>query len=215
MIRPATVLPTPAEIYSNEFRSLLEQLGSPEDEFAFTGAFPELECVNSVPALRAFLTDYHDRILLPLELPAICRAYNHTSHNECRELIQFDRTLDREPQLRKFASASKRVGHVHLRRFRPMRERFVQRYLQAVDSDEAHGWHTLVFGMSLSVYSLPLRQGLNFYAAQVLRGFAFAAARLHRLPHGDCREIVEELAQECSIAIEKFFMRETALHVHL
>ena len=43
---------------------------------------------------------------------------------------------------------------------RPLRDqRLVQRYLTAVEQGEAQGWHTLVYGLTLAVYSLPLRQG--------------------------------------------------------
>ena len=53
------------------------------------------------------------------------------------------------------------------RSYEPLRdERVVQRYLAAVESGEAHGWHTLVYGLTLVVYSLPLRQGLLGYAHQ-------------------------------------------------
>jgi len=54
----------------------------------------------------------------------------------------------------------RRVGQSQLKRFRSLRDhRLVQRYLKAVGEGRAHGWHTLVYGITLSVYSLPLIQG--------------------------------------------------------
>ena len=59
---------------------------------------------------------------------------------------------------------------------RPLRDdRVVQRYLDAVESGRAFGWHTIMYGLTLAVYSLPLRQGLLFYAQQTLAGLAAAA----------------------------------------
>ena len=57
-------------------------------------------------------------------------------------------------------------------------QRVVQRYLQAVEGGQANGWHTLVYGLTLAVYSLPLRQGLLGYAHQTTRGFIYSAARM-------------------------------------
>jgi urease accessory protein UreF len=205
MTRQATALHQEPNSFSAELRGLLEQIGSTDENFAFTGVFPELHEVNSVPALQKFLADYQQQVLIPAELSAIHRAYLHTLKNECREMIALDQKLADEPRLKNFASASKRVGHMHLRRFRPMRERFVQRYIAAVDAGQAHGWHTLVYGMSIGIYSLPLRQGLNFYVEQVLRGFAFTAAVTHRLPKKTCDELWRELSPSCARAVVQFF----------
>lgn len=209
MTRRATALSGEANAFTGELRGLLEQLGSTDENFAFTGVFPELREVNSIKALEKFLHDYQTQVLIPAELFAIHRAYNHTLRNECRELVALDQQIADDPRLKNFATASKRVGHIHLRRFRPMRERLVQRYLAAVDAGNANGWHTLVYGMSIGIYSLPLRQGLNFYAEQVLRGFAFTAALTHRLPKKECDQLWRELSPSCISAVEQFFATQT------
>jgi urease accessory protein UreF len=209
MIRNATAIPKETSAVPGELRGLLEQLGSTDENFAFTGVFPELKKVDSLPSLRTFLLNYQQQILIPLELTAIHTAYQHTVRNECRELVALDQKLANEPRLQNLAVASKRVGHIHLRRFRPMRERFVQRYLAAVDAGQANGWHTLVYGLSIAVYSLPLRQGLNFYAEQVLKGFAFTAALAHKLPKKSCDELWQELSPSCAAAVEHFFVEQT------
>ncbi len=74
-----------------------------------------------------------------------------------------------------------------------MGERGVQRYLAAVENHEAHGWHTLVYGLTLAVYSLPLRQGLLGYAHQTTRGFIHAAVRSLHFTEADCRALFDEL----------------------
>jgi urease accessory protein UreF len=71
----------------------------------------------------------------------------------------------------------------------------VQRYLSAVESGQAHGWHTLVYGMTLVLYSLPLRQGLLGYAHQTTRGFIHAAARGLQLKEAECRDLFDELCE--------------------
>ena len=134
---------------------------------------------------------------MPIELPAIQRAFLHASRNQTRELIAFDQGLAAEPLLRDFAAASQRVGQWHLRRFRPLRDlRVVQRYLKAVEEKRAHGWHTLVFGLTVSIYSLPIRECLAFYERSVLRGFIDAAARALRLREMECRALIDELCAE-------------------
>lgn len=152
--------------------------------------------ITSLAALKDFLQAYHEQILLPHELPAIQTAFNHISRNEVRELISFDQQLASEPTLREFANASHRIGRDQLTKLRPLRdERMVQRYLAAVESGQAHGWHTLVYGMTLVLYSLPLRQGLLGYAHQTTRGFIQAAARGLQLKESDCRALFDELCE--------------------
>ena len=153
-----------------------------------------IQPVKSLEALGNFLRRYHSQVLLPHELTAIRQAYTHAASNHSRELIAFDQQLSAEPMLRDFASASRRVGQAQLQLLRPLRdERLVQRYLAAVDRGDAHGWHTLVYGLTLAVYSLPLRQGLLGYAQQTTRGFIHSAARSLGLAEADCRQLFESL----------------------
>ncbi len=173
------VLSSPAELLGDA-HPLLEQLGSPE-ELAAVSALPAplaFARITDVPALRRFLDTYRAQILVPLELPAIIAAHGHASRGEVRELIALDTQLAHEPMLRPFALASGRVGQRQLSKLRPMRDqRVVQRYLAALADGQARGWHTLVYGLSLAMFSLPLRQGLQHYAEQTMRGFLTGAAR--------------------------------------
>ena len=153
---------------------LAERLGTVDGLVALTsGALPERwRRIESLPVLRQFLDDYRSQILLPREWPAIQQAYRHASHQETRELIALDQEYSLGPDWTAFAEASQRLGRQHLRRLRPLRDqRLVQRYDQAVRRGEAHGWHVLVYGVVLAIYSLPLRQGLLSYAWLTLNGF--------------------------------------------
>ena len=187
----------PAE-WLGDAHPLVAQLGTADglaSLHAMAGSLT-VKPITSLDALKEFLQAYHERILLPHELPAIQTAYNHISRNEVRELIAFDQKLANEPTLREFARASQRIGRDQLQKLRPLRdERMVQRYLTAVESGQAHGWHTLVYGMTLVLYSLPLRQGLLGYAHQTTRGFIHAAARGLQLKESDCRALFEELCE--------------------
>lgn len=159
--------------------------------------------ITSIEALREFLRAYHDRILLPHELPAIRTAYTHVSQNEVRELIAFDQSLAKETALQGFATASQRIGREQLQKLRPLRdERVVQRYLAAAESGQAHGWHTLVYGMTLVLYSLPLRQGLLGYAHQTTRGFIHAAARARGWKESDCAALFAEFCTNLPVEQE-------------
>jgi urease accessory protein UreF len=108
--------------------------------------------------------------------------------------------------LQDFLAASRRVGQAQLRKLRPLRdERIVQRYLHAVETDQAHGWHTLVYGLTLALYSLPLRQGLVGYARQVTRGFIHSAARSLRLSEKECRALLNESCEHLAEDVEPLF----------
>lgn len=185
----------PAE-WLGDAHPLVEQLGSADGLASLHALADSLRArpVASPAALREFLLAYRERVLSPHELPAIRTAFDHTSRNEVRELIAFDQQLSGAAALRDFAGASRRVGRGQLQKLRPLRdERTVQRYLAAVENEEAHGWHTVVYGMTLVVYSLPLRQGLLGYAHQTTRGFIHAAARGLKLTEAQCRELFDEL----------------------
>lgn len=180
-----------------EWHPLVQQLGSTEGLIALSTASHSLQLTNvdSVQALLRFLEAYQSQILIPLELPAIQRAYRHASRNETRELVAFDQQLAEELALKSFANASRRVGQAQLKRLRPLRDhRLLQRYLRAVDDGLAHGWHTLVYGVTLSVYSLPVIQGLNSYEKQTLLGFMHAVSRSLKLSENDCRDLLEQLS---------------------
>src|SRR4030095_4053965 len=158
---------------------LIEQLGSTEGLVTLSSLSAALRCrrADSRPSLELFLQTYRSHFLLPLELPNIHQAYVHTAGYEIRELIALDRGLEGKVLFEDFANASRRVGRSQLSRLRPLRdERIVQRYLRAVEAGEAHGWHTVVYGLTLAIYSLPLRQGLQNYARQTLRGFIHSVA---------------------------------------
>ena len=201
----ANLAPVESPELLGELHPLLEQLGSLEglvtlDSMSATLRLPR---VGSHQELRAFLQSYQTSILLPVELPAIYRAFIHASRNEVRELIALDLSIDGEPRLKDFASASRRVGQFQLRRLRPLRDqRLVQRYLQAVDAGDAQGWHTMVYGVTLALYSLPLRQGLLNYGRQTLRGFIQAAATSLQISEEDSVELLDKISSPLPAAVE-------------
>jgi len=162
-----------------DFRALEEQLGSPDEATAINSAAFAASLINirTPDQFRQFLTNFQAKTLANDELPTILRAYNHARQNEVREIVALDRSLkDRFPN-EALANASERVGRNQLRKMRGLKtERVVTRYWDAVYNKEAHGWHTVVFGVVLAVYSIPLRQGLNHYGQQTIRGFLEAGA---------------------------------------
>lgn len=195
-----------AENLLGEVYRLLEELGSLDGLGALSAVTSSLQVqrVDTLPALKIFLQNYLEQILLPLELPAIARARTHALRSEVREMIAFDQQLAGEPLWLAFTSASQRVGRSQLERLRPLRDqRVVQRYLAAVECGQARGWHTIVYGLTLAIYSLPLRQSLIHYAEQTLRGFASAAARQQKFSEMACAEILENLSTRLPAAIEE------------
>lgn len=205
MLKGRPLALTDATDWLGDWHPLAEQLGSADGlvELGSVSSLLRLPPVHNIPSLHKFLGQYQLCILLPLELPAIESAHGHASRNELRELIALDQELAAEAVLQNFAAPSRRVGQAQLQKLRPLRDqRVVQRYLNAVESGEAHGWHTLVYGLTLAVYSLPLRQGLLGYAHQTIRGFIYSAARMLDLSERACRQLFDELCADLPLAIE-------------
>ncbi len=185
---------SPAELLGDP-HPLLDQIGS-ADDLAVPGAVTALtdfQGVASLPALRHFLDAYRLEVLIPIELPSIVSAYHHAARGEVKELIALDQRLVEHGDVRKFARASCRVGQRQLGKLRPMRDqRLVQRYLAAIEEGDARGWHTLVYGVSLAIFSLPLRQGLQHYIEQTVRGFVESSAKTLQLAEMDCDAVFAE-----------------------
>ncbi|HWX21945.1 MAG TPA: urease accessory UreF family protein [Candidatus Binatia bacterium] len=203
--QPQVALSDPAE-WLGDWHPLAEQLGSTDGlvTLGSVSALLRLDPVRDLRSLRNFLRSYVTRVLLPVELPAIRSAYGHAARHEVRELVALDQQLAATPLLREFSTPSRRVGQSQLQKLRPLRDqRVVQRYLQAVETGQAHGWHTLVYGLTLSIYSLPLRQGLLGYAQQTTRGFIYSAARSLRLSERQCRRLFDELYAGLPGAVEE------------
>jgi urease accessory protein UreF len=197
-------LSDPAE-WLGDWHPLAEQLGSTDGLVTLTSisSLLRLSPVRDSDSLIGFLRQYQQQILLPLELPAIRAAYAHAERNQLRELVALDLQMSQEPCLTSFAEASRRVGQYQLQKLRPLRDqRIIRRYLHAVETGLANGWHTLVYGLTLQIYSLALRQGLLGYAQQTTRGFIYSAARTLELSERDCRELFDELCGDLPSAVE-------------
>jgi urease accessory protein UreF len=211
MVTQTQVALNDAVEWLGNWHPLAEQLGSVDGlvTLASASSLLRLQPVCDLPSLERFLRAYQARILIPYELPAIRSAHAHASCNGLRELVALDRNLAAEPVLQYLAKASQRVGQSQLRKLRPLRDlRVLQRYLRAVESGEAQGWHTLVYGLTLAIYSLPLRQGLLGYAHQTTRGFIYSAPRCLRLSERTCRALFNDLCAGLPAAIEPLFSPE-------
>ena len=79
----------------------------------------------------------------------------------------------------------------------------IQRYLSAVESGRAEGWHTLVYGLTLAVYSFPLRQGLLHYARETISGLALAATEPGTFIDPACQEMLETILARLPEAVER------------
>jgi len=211
--QPQLALRDAAE-WLGDWHPLAEQLGSADGlvTLGSVSALLRLRPVTDLATLRDFLGNYQSQILLPVELPSIKTAHQHVERHELRELVGFDQELAKEPLLRDFSSASRRIGQAQLRKLRPLRDqRVVQRYLNAVEAGEAQGWHTLVYGLTLAVYSLPLRQGLLGYSHQTTRGFIYSAARALRLSERQCRRLFDELCDPLPGAVAELLGQPVAV----
>jgi urease accessory protein UreF len=190
--------------------ALAEALGAAElQELARIGAPVELQHVRNLAELRGFLQKYISHVLVRSELRTIYRAYQHATRGQVRELIALDTYLHGRTPLRGSGKASQFVGRAQLKKLRALRDqRLVQRYLKAVEQGEAEGWHTVVFGLVLALFSLPLRQGLLHYATQTLNGFIQSAKHLD-LRQSDCAALFSDIAAQLPKAIESIVKGES------
>ena len=190
-----TVIETPAEM-NGDAGELLSAVGSAE---ALPGLSSLLARRNGtatgVAGLRDFLGRYTSEVLLPIELPTVLAAWEAAEEGHFRDLVKLDRDLSANEQLQPFKAASCAVGRRQLNKLRPLRDqRFVQRYRQAMEQGEAAAWHTIVYGIVLSLYSLPPRDGLQHLAVQTMAGFALNAAPDFGLRLSECRRCLDEIA---------------------
>ncbi|HEX7862492.1 MAG TPA: urease accessory UreF family protein [Verrucomicrobiae bacterium] len=187
---------------SIDARPLTEQLGSADELTTLSpiACSTQLTKVHSIGSLREFVIHYREEALAPLELRQIYAAYNFATKNYIRELLALDEQLAKNATLEQFEIASRHVGRRQLNRLRAMKDlKLVQRYREAVNEGKAYGWHTLVYGIVLSTYSLPLRQGLLHYGRQTLGGFIHSAQRTLDLPE----EAVFQLQYEVNSSLPK------------
>jgi urease accessory protein UreF len=195
--------PEEAELLSAKFAALFARTGSPDafEEPLFPAMPPA--GITGRRALRDFLRSYESCVLAPLEMPAIARAHFLAARGHSRELIALDATLCVKPISPALALASRQTGRAQLERLRPLRdERTVQRYLAAVDAGRASGWHTIVYGLSLAVYSWPLRSALLAYARATLSSLARSAARPAAIPAPVCADVLQTIFKRLPAAIE-------------
>ena len=124
-----------------------------------------------------FLQCYAERIC-PVELGVIQQAFTHASGNHLRELIALDQSLPQVAELRELAGTSARAGRFQLEYLRPLRDqRLVQRYWERVEGGATGGHHWVVYGLTLSLFSVPLRQGLLDFGRGTLAGLAAQSAK--------------------------------------
>ena len=187
-----------------QYPALLQQLSTGGDAPVATPPTLWRRPLTSAPELVSFLHRYRAEILLPLELPTILRAAELARQNLGRELIELDRSLTKEPGLRDFAEASRRVGRIHLRRLRPLQDhRALKKFLAASDENRVLPWHTVVYGITLGVYFVPFRQGLVHYVERTLTGWVDAVRNGRGLPATECERILGEFLPETPAFVER------------
>lgn len=153
--------------------------------------------LTDAASLLAFLRHYKATVLLPHELSVVRTACLRTARGEHQELAELDRRLASAEWLQGMAESSRLAGRAHLARLQPLRDhRGVRRYREAVDAGEAHGWHAVVAGLALGVYSMPVRQGLLDYARHALGNAIERAAGSLDLSGETARDLLAELSAD-------------------
>lgn len=176
-----------------DVRGLADQLASP-DLTALASWPPSLAAVTSLDALRRFVGAQATEVIAAREWPVILKAWQLTREGRAREVLDLDVAWGREVGQADFAGASFQVGRRQLSKLRALQhERVIQKYLAAIETGAARGWHPIAYGVVLAVYNLPLRQGLMHFATQTLTGLVTAAERAHRLPAAECQQLLDDV----------------------
>jgi urease accessory protein UreF len=85
--------------------------------------------------------------------------------------------------------------------------RTVWRYCDAIRTKKAFGWHTVVYGVVLAAFSIPIRQGIVNYCEQLINGFADSAAARLDLGAEDLALVKLETIAEMSLFIDQAVTR--------
>ena len=154
--------------------------------------------LRSVTDLGLLLERYRTTVLEPIELPAIARAHREAAQGRALELIELDKEFaGQHPEWLLLTPASTRVGRDYLTRLRPLQdERTVQRLIEAVRFGRTPGHHLTVFGLTMAIFSIALRQGLAEYAQYALEAVVATAAGKLKLTQLD-RDTLLARSQAC------------------
>ena len=153
----------------------------------------EIETVTSLRELRVFLARYEKEIFCDIELPAVHSAYWFANRGQFKELLSLDAELTANPTLQLFSEESLYVGRQHLRMLKPMYDqRMLQRFRKCVINGDAKGWNPIVFGMFLSIHSVPVREGLLQFGRQTWSGFINGIREQRDLPELECSLLLKE-----------------------
>lgn len=199
-----------AEEILGEVRALSETLGDPGVVKMAKGQRVLVpKSITSVLQWRRFVDDDFRPLLTSHEWPLIVRAFDFASHGYVRELVALDQECARlrrslPAHWQSLDEASCRVGRRQMERLRGLRDqRLVQRYLSALESGEACGWHTLAYGVVLALFALPLRQGLAHYARQTTTGFLTGMPLAAKLSALQQSELVDGVLISLQPALQK------------
>jgi urease accessory protein UreF len=153
----------------------------------------ELESVTSLKEFRVFLDRYEKEIFCDIELPAVHSAYWFANRGQFKELLDLDAELTESPSLRLFSEESLCVGRQHLRMLKPMYDqRLLQRYRKCVINGEAKGWNPIVFGIFLSIHSVPVREGLLQFGTQTWNGFINGIREQCGFSESECSKLLNK-----------------------
>lgn len=200
--------------FLGDLAGLADQVGVGGAKVAEEGALGsgsfELSGVVDLKSLRQFLIEYRDRLMVPIELPTIIEASLMVERGEFRELMGLDQSLAKKPEMRVFSESSQWIGQCHAKTMRGMKDhRTVWRYSDAIRAKKAFGWHTVVYGVVLAAFSIPVRQGIVNYCERVINGFADSAATRLNLGAEDIELVKLQTTAEMSSFIDRAVAKNT------
>jgi hypothetical protein len=82
-------------------------------------------------------------------------------------------------------------------------QRMMQRFRKCVLAGEARGWNPIVFGMFLSIHSVPVREGLLQFGRQIWSGFVNGVQESCGLPDDECTALLDETIDRLPAWIEE------------
>lgn len=152
------------------------RVGGPDDSFGSATSLAIMGVADWNPKETKTcqgLISYFEEVMGPLELPAIHKAAELARAGKVDELVELDNQLAGMWPAGMMREASRGAGLRELRRLRALRDfRVLPKFKRAVEARQANGWHVVVYGIVLALYSIPTRQGLAHYIEKTVEAMA-------------------------------------------
>lgn len=102
-----------------------------------------------------------------IELPLVLESFNLATHGKFREIIQLDKSAGAKPWISDYQENAVAAGRDQLHALSPLTDhKGIQSMIAALNRGTCLGHQPVIYGLFFNAYSIPIRQGLIYYAEQ-------------------------------------------------